>query len=152
MAGEGAAYWLLLVLLGPVLLSAWSLVLTCVHLRSGDTIAIKRLSDSASLQRYHVDNVNGAKTDETRQRRIEKAVAEGTLTAHALPFTLHTESLDHEGLVRSLGFSSAAARTYGHPLPLAAKMSDVPSHSWVIPTLLAHAGIKFLHMGCNAAS
>jgi antitoxin component of MazEF toxin-antitoxin module len=28
-----------------------------------------------SLQRYHVDNVNGAKTDETRKRRIEKAVA-----------------------------------------------------------------------------
>ncbi|MEY3895438.1 MAG: hypothetical protein RLZZ214_957, partial [Verrucomicrobiota bacterium] len=87
-----------------------------------------------------------------RRERIEKAVAEGTLTAHALPFTLHTESLDHEDLVRGLGFSSAAARTYGHPLPLAAKMSDVPSHSWVIPTLLAHAGIRFLHMGCNAAS
>lgn len=30
---------------------------------------------SNSLQRYHVDNVNAAKTAETRQRRIEKAVA-----------------------------------------------------------------------------
>jgi hypothetical protein len=30
---------------------------------------------SNSVQRYHVDTVNGAKTDETRQRRIEKAVA-----------------------------------------------------------------------------
>jgi hypothetical protein len=29
----------------------------------------------SSLQRFHVDNVNGAKTAETRQRRIEKAVA-----------------------------------------------------------------------------
>jgi hypothetical protein len=29
---------------------------------------------SNSMQRYHVDNVNGAKTDDTRQRRIEKAV------------------------------------------------------------------------------
>jgi hypothetical protein len=28
-----------------------------------------------SLQRYHVDNMNGAKTAETRQRRIEKAVS-----------------------------------------------------------------------------
>lgn len=27
-----------------------------------------------SLQRYHVDNVNAAKTPETRQRRIDKAV------------------------------------------------------------------------------
>jgi antitoxin component of MazEF toxin-antitoxin module len=30
---------------------------------------------SNSLQRYHVDTVNGARTDETRQRRIQKAVA-----------------------------------------------------------------------------
>ena len=30
---------------------------------------------SNSLQRYHVDNVNDAKTAETRQRRIEKAIS-----------------------------------------------------------------------------
>jgi uncharacterized protein YdeI (YjbR/CyaY-like superfamily) len=30
---------------------------------------------SNSVQRFHVDSVNGAKTDETRQRRIERAVA-----------------------------------------------------------------------------
>jgi hypothetical protein len=30
---------------------------------------------SNSLQRYHADNVNAAKTPETRQRRIDKAVA-----------------------------------------------------------------------------
>ncbi|MGY1772815.1 YdeI/OmpD-associated family protein [Blastococcus sp. SYSU D00813] len=30
---------------------------------------------SNSLQRYHCDNVTGAKTPETRQRRVEKAVA-----------------------------------------------------------------------------
>lgn len=30
---------------------------------------------SNSLQRYHVDNVNGTTNPETRQRRIEKAVA-----------------------------------------------------------------------------
>jgi antitoxin component of MazEF toxin-antitoxin module len=29
---------------------------------------------SNSLQRYHVDNVTGAKTAETRQRRVDKAV------------------------------------------------------------------------------
>lgn len=29
---------------------------------------------SNSLQRYHVDNVNSAKTDETRRRRIDRAV------------------------------------------------------------------------------
>ena len=30
---------------------------------------------SNSLQRYHVDNVNAAKTPETRQRRIDRAVS-----------------------------------------------------------------------------
>jgi Bacteriocin-protection, YdeI or OmpD-Associated/Domain of unknown function (DUF1905) len=30
---------------------------------------------SNSVQRFHIDNVNGAKTVETRQRRIDKAVA-----------------------------------------------------------------------------
>ena len=30
---------------------------------------------SNSLQRYHIDNVNGAKTPETRQRRIDKSVS-----------------------------------------------------------------------------
>jgi len=29
----------------------------------------------SSLQRYHVDNINGAKTAETRQRRVDKAVS-----------------------------------------------------------------------------
>jgi hypothetical protein len=39
----------------------------------GTTAFFEKLPNS--LQRYHVDNVNGAKTAETRQRRIEKAVA-----------------------------------------------------------------------------
>jgi len=30
---------------------------------------------SNSMQRYHVDNVNGAKTPETRQRRIDRSVS-----------------------------------------------------------------------------
>jgi hypothetical protein len=30
---------------------------------------------SNSLQRYHIDNVNAAKSTDTRQRRIEKAIA-----------------------------------------------------------------------------
>lgn len=87
-----------------------------------------------------------------RKARIEKAIKEGTLVAHGLPFTTHTESLDYEDLVRGLGFSSAVARKYGVPLPISAKMTDVPSHSWIMPTLLKNAGIQFLQLGCNPAS
>jgi alpha-mannosidase len=87
-----------------------------------------------------------------RKTRIEKAIREGALVVHALPFTTHTESLEYEDLVRGLGYSSAVNRTYGLPLSIGAKMTDVPSHSWVLPTLLSHAGIKFLQLGCNSAS
>ena len=31
-------------------------------------------------------------------------------------------------------------------------MTDVPCHSWVWPTLLAHAGVKFLQIGSNGES
>jgi len=37
-------------------------------------------------------------------------------------------------------------------LPRDAKMTDVPSHCWALPTILAHAGVEFLHLGCNRAS
>ncbi|PSL45656.1 glycosyl hydrolase family 38 [Chitinophaga niastensis] len=87
-----------------------------------------------------------------RKARIEKAIREGAIVVHGLPFTTHTESLDYEDLVRGLGYSSKIARAYGQPLTISAKMTDVPSHSWVLPTLLNHAGIKFLQLGCNPAS
>ncbi|NQX39318.1 Glycosyl hydrolases family 38 N-terminal domain-containing protein [Pedobacter steynii] len=87
-----------------------------------------------------------------RKARIEKAIREGFIVVHGLPFTTHTESLEYEELVRGLGYSSKIARTYGLPLPISAKMTDVPSHSWVLPTLLNNAGIKFLQLGCNPAS
>lgn len=87
-----------------------------------------------------------------RKARIEKAIKEGSIVVHGLPFTTHTESLDYEDLVRGLGYSSQVNRAYGLPLTISAKMTDVPSHSWVLPTLLSHAGIKFLQLGCNPAS
>lgn len=94
----------------------------------------------------------GPKQDALRKKRIEQVVRTGMLTPHALAFSTHTESQDLEDLVRSLSYSSDVCRKYGRPLPIAAKMTDVPSHSWILPTLLHHAGIKFLHIGVNPAS
>lgn len=86
-----------------------------------------------------------------RKARIEKAVRDGTLAVHAMPFTVHTESLELEDLVRGLHYSAQIARDHGRPMPRSAKMTDVPCHSWVLPTLLANAGIRFLQLGCNSA-
>jgi len=53
--------------------------------------------------------------------------------------------------VRGMGFSSRLARAAGLELPRDAKMTDVPSHSWIVPTLLKHAGVDFFHIGCNSS-
>ena len=87
-----------------------------------------------------------------RKQKLSAAFKQGRLVLHALPFTTHTETLELEDLVRGLGFSSRLCRQAGLPIPRAAKMTDVPCHSWVLPTLLQHAGVDFLHLGCNAAS
>jgi len=84
--------------------------------------------------------------------RIEKAIREGDFVVHGMPFTIETESADLEPLVRSLSYSSTISRESGLPLPIDAKQTDVPGHSWILPTVLTNAGIKFLHIGCNAAS
>jgi len=87
-----------------------------------------------------------------RQAKLREAFQQDRLVLHALPFTTHTEMNELETLVRGLEFSARLSRQAGKPLPRAAKMTDVPSHSWIMPTLLKHAGIDFLHLGCNAGS
>lgn len=87
-----------------------------------------------------------------RQQRVKEAFEDGHFVTHALSSTTHTEAMEPELLVRSLGFSSDLARQFEKPLPTGAKMTDVPSHSWIMPTLLNNAGADFLHLGCNPAS
>ncbi|MEI6396449.1 MAG: hypothetical protein WCT12_35750, partial [Verrucomicrobiota bacterium] len=82
-----------------------------------------------------------------RRRKIEQAIRDGNFAIHAYPFTTHTEMAELEDLVRGLNISATLDRQFGLPLSTSAKMSDVPGQSWVFPTLFAHAGIKFYHMG-----
>jgi len=87
-----------------------------------------------------------------RQQRIREAFKNDRFAAHALPFTMQIELMEPEGMVRSLGYASKLARDAGKPLPTGAKMTDVPSYSKFTPTLLRHAGVNFLHLGCNPGS
>jgi alpha-mannosidase len=86
------------------------------------------------------------------KQRLEKAIKEERIIPHALPITFETESSDLENLVRGLTYASEINRRFGLPVPRDAKLTDVPSHSWVIPTLLKNAGIDILHIGCNPGS
>jgi hypothetical protein len=90
-------------------------------------------------------------TADRRQRTLQ-AIHDGRLVWHALPGSLHTESLDLEDLVRGMSFSSNLSRQSGMPLPLDAKMTDVASHTWILATILKRAGVEFLHIGSNSES
>src|SRR3990172_606239 len=50
------------------------------------------------------------------------------------------KALDLEAFVRGMRFSSDLSRRCGMPLARDAKMTDVPSHTWIVPTVLKHAG------------
>lgn len=97
--------------------------------------------------KYILENSTPARKD-----GMEKALKDGRFRLHALPFTIETESSDLENLVRNLEYSTQINKKFGMSLPSDAKMTDVPSHSWILPTLLTHAGVKILHIGCNAGS
>lgn len=92
------------------------------------------------------------RSNSANKARIETALRNGNFAIHALPVTFETEASDLENLSRCFKFSSDISKKYGLELPRDAKMTDVPSHSWFLPTLLKNAGIEFLHLGCNPAS
>src|SRR5687768_4723912 len=87
---------------------------------------------------------------ETREA-AHKLVADGRLVWHAWPFTTHTAFCGLEDLVRGLHISRGLSERFGRS-PGAAKQTDVPGHTWIFPSLLARAGVRFLHLGCNAGS
>lgn len=91
---------------------------------------------------------------QTQQRKSQllAAFTDGRFVVHGLPFTTHTELLEPEDLTRGLGYSARLTRKLNLPLPRDAKMTDVPEHSAILPTVLHHAGIEFMHIGCNGLS
>jgi len=88
--------------------------------------------------------------EETRAA-ARRLVEEGRLHWHAWPFTTHTAFCGLEELVRGLHISRSLSEEFGI-WPIAAKQTDVPGHTWIYPSLLVKAGIKFLHLGCNSGS
>ena len=87
-----------------------------------------------------------------RRVKLEEAVKQHRLMWHAMPYTFEAEAADIEELVRDLSYGSRLARRFGFPLPAEAKQTDMPEQAWALPTILAHAGVKFLHLGANSGS
>jgi alpha-mannosidase len=122
--------------------------------------ALKGIENTASLgkEQQFTWTLSGYPMKEILRRnpelrsKVGDAIRNGNFAVHALPFTFETESMTPELLVRGFRFSNEIARRYNLDLPIDSKLTDVPSHSWILPTVLNQAGIKFLHLGCNAAS
>jgi len=82
---------------------------------------------------------------------LERRVRAGRIAWHALPLTTHTELFGLEDLVRGLYVGRGLRERFGRAA-VAAKMTDVPGHTWILPSLLCAAGVSFLHLGCNPCS
>lgn len=89
--------------------------------------------------------------DAVRRRAVERAVCAGDLVWHAMPFTTHTELLDDSLLAFGLGLSRELDARFGR-VTRAGKFTDVPGHTIGAVAAFAAAGIRFLHIGINAAS
>lgn len=84
-----------------------------------------------------------------RRQRLDKAFKTGRFITHALPFTIESDISEPEVIVRGLSLASNLTRSYNKPLPISAKLTDMPSQSGQLATVLANSGVKFLHIGCN---
>ncbi len=78
-------------------------------------------------------------------------VETGRLSWHIWPFTTHTAFCGLEDLVRGVHVSRSLSEEFGE-WPRSAKQTDVPGHTWILPSLLVRAGVRFLHLGCNPGS
>src|SRR6185312_8238584 len=85
------------------------------------------------------------------QARMERAITDGDVAWHGLPFTTHSELMDPSLFRYGLSLSQRLDARFGKRT-IAAKMTDVPGHTRGIVPLLAEAGVEFLHIGVNAAS
>ncbi len=89
--------------------------------------------------------------DEKGKAKLEKALRDGNIVPHAMPFTTHTELLDVDSLDFGLSIVDSLDEIRGRKT-VAAKMTDVPGHTKGLVPLLAKHGIKLLHIGVNGAS
>lgn len=86
-----------------------------------------------------------------QKEKLTKAIKDGNIVPHAMPFTTHTELLDEDSLDYGLSLVDDLDKLRGKKT-IAAKMTDVPGHTKGLVSLLAKHGIKLLHIGVNGAS
>ena len=83
--------------------------------------------------------------------KVERAIRDGILRWHALPFTTHTELMSPTLFSYGLSLSQKLDERFG-VRTISAKMTDVPGHTKGIVPILKQHGVEFLHIGVNPAT
>ena len=83
--------------------------------------------------------------------QIEKAIMDGRISWHGLPFTTHTEFMSEKLFEHGIGISRRLDARFGRRT-ISAKMTDVPGHTRGMVPIMARNGIEFLHLGKNPSS
>ena len=83
--------------------------------------------------------------------RLIRAIEERAIAWHGLAVTTHTELMDGDLVRYDLSISQRLDQRFGRRT-IAAKMTDVPSHTQALVPYLAEAGIQYLHVGVNGSS
>src|SRR5688572_30679778 len=86
-----------------------------------------------------------------QRQQMEAAIRDDLVAWHGVPFTTHTELMDETLFRYGLSLAQELDKRYGKQT-ISAKMTDVPGHTRAMIPLLAEAGIRFFHIGTNAAS
>ena len=87
-------------------------------------------------------------TDQARPR-LESLIKHDRIAWHALAHTMHTDFVGLDELRASFHYAKDLCDKYNKPMPKSAKMSDVPGHGRILPSILAAQGVEFLHLGSN---
>ena len=82
---------------------------------------------------------------------VDKAIRDGIIVWHALPFTTHTELMSAKIFEETLKISQKLDKKYNKKT-IASKMTDVPGHTMGMIPIMSKYGIKFLHIGVNPAT
>lgn len=83
-----------------------------------------------------------------RVRELEDLVRAGRVVVHAFYGNMLTGLCSAEELERALDFARRFGERCGVPVRCAV-LTDVPSHVWTVPSVLAAAGVRYLIVGGN---
>lgn len=89
--------------------------------------------------------------NENVKERLVQAIRRGDVDWHLLPCTTHTELMDEELFRYGIRIGKELDRKFGKH-HFTGKMTDVPGHTAAMIPCLQEEGIRYLHIGINAAS